>query len=136
MTANQPAIIRQSSIKAIKDVLSGGYPVVAIETWEEESSLTTLSGFFNSAFKGNGSFMVWDLQNGLCEPSTGSSEPLSAIEALEKIQESEKPGFYIFKDLSEILSDNEIQRRIKNVYSAFRGRNKFLILFLVLLYLL
>ena len=128
MTANQPAIIRQSSIKAIKDVLSGGYPVVAIETWEEESSLTTLSGFFNSAFKGNGSFMVWDLQNGLCEPSTGSSEPLSAIEALEKIQESEKPGFYIFKDLSEILSDNEIQRRIKNVYSAFRGRNKFLIL--------
>ena len=33
----QPAIIRQSSIKAIKDVLSGGYPVVAIETWEEDS---------------------------------------------------------------------------------------------------
>lgn len=128
MTTNQPAIIRQSSIKAIKDVLSGGYPVVAIETWEEESSLTTLSGFFNSAFKGNGSFMVWDLQKGLCEPSTGTSEQLNAIEALEKIQNSEKPGFYIFKDLSEILSDNEIQRRIKNVYSAFRGRNKFLIL--------
>ena len=128
MTTNQPAIIRQSSIKAIKDVLSGGYPVVAIETWEEESSLTTLSGFFNSAFKGNGSFMVWDLQKGLCEPSTGTSEPLNAIEALEKIQNSEKPGFYIFKDLSEILADNEIQRRIKNVYSAFRGRNKFLIL--------
>ena len=128
MTTNQPAIIRQSSIKAIKDVLSGGYPVVAIETWEEESSLTTLSGFFNSAFKGNGSFMVWDLQNGLCEPATGTSEPLNAVEALEKIQDSEKPGFYIFKDLSEILSDNEIQRRIKNVYSAFRGRNKFLIL--------
>lgn len=128
MTTNQPAIIRQSSIKAIKDVLSGGYPVVALETWEEESSLATLSGFFNSAFKGNGSFMVWDLQNGLCEPSTGTSEPLNAIEALEKIQNSEKPGFYIFKDLSEILSDNEIQRRIKNVYSAFRGRNKFLIL--------
>ena len=128
MTTNQPAIIRQSSIKAIKDVLSGGYPVVAIETWEEESSLTTLSGFFNSAFKGNGSFMVWDLQKGLCEPSTGTSEQLNAIEALEKIQKSEKPGFYIFKDLSEILADNEIQRRIKNVYSAFRGRNKFLIL--------
>ena len=33
-----------------------------------------------------------------------------------------------FKDLSEILADNEIQRRIKNVYSAFRGKNKFLIL--------
>ena len=36
--------------------------------------------------------------------------------------------FYIFKDLSEILADNEKQRRIKNVYSAFRGKNKFLIL--------
>ncbi len=125
---NQAPTIRQASIKAIKDVLSGGYPVVAIETWEEESSLSTLTGFFNSAFKGNGSFYVWDLQNGLCEPSSGTSEPLSAVEALEKIQSLDKPGFYIFKDLAEILSDNEIQRRIKNVYSAFRGRNKFLIL--------
>ena len=59
--ASQPSIIRQSSIKAIKDVLSGGYPVVALETWEEDSSLTTLTGFFNSAFKGNGTFVVWDL---------------------------------------------------------------------------
>ncbi len=129
MTApNSTGIIRQSSVKAIKDVLSGGYPVVALETWEEDSSITTLSGFFNSAFKGNGSFMVWDLQNGLCEPSTGSSKPLNAVKALEEIQKSEKPGFYIFKDLSESLNNNDIQRRIKNVYAAFRGRNRFLIL--------
>ena len=126
--ANSSPTIRQASIKAIKDVLSGGYPVVAIETWEEESTIATLTGFYNSAFKGNGSFVIWDLQNGLCEPANSSSQPMTAIEALEKIQNAEKPGFYIFKDLSEELSDTEIQRRIKNVYMAFRGQNRFLIL--------
>ncbi len=126
--ANQSSNIRQASIKAIKDVLSGGYPVLAIETWEEESTISTLTGFFNSAFKGMGSFVVWDLQKGLCEPLIGNAEKMSAVEALEKVQNSEKPGFYIFKDLSDKLSESDIQRRIKNVYSSFRGQNKFLIL--------
>ena len=124
----QSSNIRQASIKAIKEVLSGGYPVLAIETWEEESTVATLTGFFNSAFKGNGTFVIWDLQNGLSEPSAGSVQPMNVYEALEKIQNSDKPGFYVFKDLSEKLSDTDIQRRIKNVYNCFRGQNKFLIL--------
>ncbi len=129
MTApNQSTTIRQASIKAIKDVLSGGYPVVAIETWEEESTIATLKGFYISAFKNNGSFKIWDLQKGLYDISDGSYQAINVLEALEEIQNADKPGFYIFKDLSEKLSENEIQRRIKNVYSAFRGQNKFLIL--------
>ncbi len=125
---NQSTSIRQSAIKAIKDVLSGGYPVVAIETWEEDSTISTLAGFYNSAFKGNGYFVVWDSQNGLCNNTLNSSKLLNAVGSLEEIQKSDKPGFYIFKDLSEKLADTEIQRRIKNVYTAFRGKNKFLIL--------
>lgn len=128
MTSVQTSPIRQASIKALKDVLSGGYPVLAIETWEEDSTVSTLSAFFNSAFKGNGTLAVWDLQHGLIETQTNTTQQLNAVEALEEIQKADKPGFFIFKDLSESLNDSEIQRRIKNVYGAFKGQNRFLIL--------
>lgn len=128
MTQPQTSSIRQASIKALKDVLSGGYPVLAIETWEEDSTVSTLSAFFNSAFKANGILNIWDLQHGLTDMQTGSSQHLNAVEALEQIQKADKPGFFIFKDLSESLNDSEIQRRVKNVYASFKGQNRFLIL--------
>lgn len=124
----QTIVMRQASIKALKECLAGGYPVIAIETWEEESTLNTLTAFYNSVFKANGSMYIWDLQGGLCEHPSNTATPMNAVEALEKVQNSEKPGFFIFKDLSEHLSDTEIQRRIKNIHASFRGKNKFLIL--------
>ena len=128
MTTPQTSQIRQASIKALKSALSGGYPVLAIETWEEESTISTLTAFYNSALKPNGILSVWDLQHGLTDANANTSKQLNAIEALEEIQKVTTPGFFIFKDLSENLLDTEIQRRIKNVYSAFKGQKRFLIL--------
>lgn len=122
---------RQPALKAFREALTGGYPVIAIETWEEDATLATLNSFFSSAFQGRGVFMTWDLQTGLNDNSSGTStslSSLSAIEALDKIQQIDKPGFFIFKDLSENLGDAEIQRRIKNIHYSFRGQNRFLLL--------
>lgn len=126
-TSNQNNSIRQASVKAIKDVLSGGYPVVAIETWEEDSTVSTLTSFYNSIFKANGVFYIWDLQSGLCDMTSGTAQKMSAAEAMDKLMSCEKPGFFIFKDMPEMLTDIEIQRRIKNIYLRFRGQNRFLI---------
>lgn len=126
-TSNQNNSIRQASVKAIRDVLSGGYPVVAIETWEEDSTVSTLTSFYNSIFKANGAFYIWDLQSGLCDMTSGTAQKMSAAEAMDKLMSCEKPGFFIFKDMPEMLTDIEIQRRIKNIYLRFRGQNRFLI---------
>lgn len=126
-TSNQNNSIRQASVKAIRDVLSGGYPVVAIETWEEDSTVSTLTSFYNSIFKANGVFYIWDLQSGLCDMTSGTAQKMSAAEAMDKLMSCEKPGFFIFKDMPEMLTDIEIQRRIKNIYLRFRGQNRFLI---------
>ncbi|HPT48444.1 MAG TPA: AAA family ATPase, partial [Candidatus Rifleibacterium sp.] len=126
MTAAAPQ--RQSAIKSLRDALAGGYPVIAIETWEEDATLNTLNSFYTSAFQGRGVYQTWDLQTGLCDTGTGSVSQLNAIEALDQIQLIDKPGFFIFKDLSSRLDDPEISRRIRNIHFSFRGQNRFLLL--------
>ncbi len=123
-----PVVQRQSAIKSLRDALAGGYPVIAIETWEEDATLSTLSSFYTSAFQGRGVFQTWDLQTGLSDAASRVTTRLSAVEALDKIQECDKPGFFVFKDLAGLLPDAEIGRRIRNIHFSFRGQNRFLLL--------
>ncbi|MDD2999411.1 MAG: AAA family ATPase [Candidatus Riflebacteria bacterium] len=126
MSSSSPQ--RQPALKALKEALIGGYPIIAIETWEEDSTILALNAFFANAFQNRGCFITWDLQTGLVETAAASGSKLSAIEALDKIQQYDKPGFFVFKDLGGSLNDVEIQRRIKNIHYAFRGQNRFLLL--------
>lgn len=105
---------RRQDIKSLREALTGGYPIIAIETWEEDATLATLQAFFNSVFQGKGTFLTWDLQTGLTDVITGESTSCTAIEALEKIQAQDSSGFFVFKDLSACLNDADIQRRLRN----------------------
>lgn len=119
---------RKQDIKSLKEALTGGYPIIAIETWEEDATLTTLQSFFTSVFQGKGSFLTWDLQSGLLDVTTGETTACNAIDALDKVQAHDRTGFFVFKDLNASLSDADIQRRLRNIHFAFRGQNKFLLL--------
>lgn len=119
---------RQPALKALKEALTGGYPLIAIETWEEDSTLSTLHAFFNSAFQGKGAFLTWDLQTGLHDRATAAATQCNLLEALETVYQADRPGFYVFKDLSSSLENPEVQRRLKNIHYAFRGQNRFLLL--------
>ena len=119
---------RKQDIKSLKEALTGGYPVIAIETWEEDATLATLQGFFNGVFQGKGSFLTWDLQSGLHDVTTGETTRCNALEALEKIQTHDRGGFFVFKDLNALLDDADIQRRIRNIHYSFRGQNRFMLL--------
>ncbi|EKD84423.1 MAG: ATPase AAA, partial [uncultured bacterium] len=119
---------RKQDIKSLKEALTGGYPVIAIETWEEDATLATLQGFFNGVFQGKGSFLTWDLQSGLHDVTTGETIRCNALEALEKIQTHDRGGFFVFKDLNALLDDADIQRRIRNIHYSFRGQNRFMLL--------
>ncbi len=119
---------RRQDIKSLKEALTGGYPIIAIETWEEDATVATLQSFFSSVFQGKATFLTWDLQTGLTDVTTGETTSCSANEALEKIQLQEHSGFFVFKDLSACLGDADIQRRLRNVHYSFRGQNRFLML--------
>ncbi len=119
---------KNSSLKALKDALTGGYPIIAIETWEEDVTISTLGAFFNSAFQSKGTFQTWDLQTGLVDKKNDSNIPCSLIQALDKIQESDQPGFFVFKDTADSIKEPETQRRLRNIHFSFRAQNRFLIL--------
>lgn len=121
-------IPRQSAIIAIREALTGGYPVVAIETWEEDQTLASLKNLFNAAMQGKGILFTWDLQSGLTNHLTGENKPASHLEALDHIQTSTSPGFFIFKDLATALENPAVQRRLHNIQQLFRGQSRFLFL--------
>ena len=125
MTASSSKLL---GVKAIKDALIGGYPVIALETWEEDLSIATLRGLVNSVFQGKGSFYTWDLQKGLENHGTKILANCDQITALDKILEQQSPGFFVFKDLETDLTPPEIQRRLRSLHYAFRGQNRFLFL--------
>jgi SpoVK/Ycf46/Vps4 family AAA+-type ATPase len=115
---------RQAGLKSLKEALTGGYPIIAIETWEEDQTLSALAGFCQSVFQGRGNYHTWDLQQGLCENSQ-SARPMGLLDALDYILTIDKPGFFVFKDLASNLADPEIQRRIRNLHFQLRGQNRF-----------
>ncbi|KAF1080844.1 MAG: hypothetical protein GQF41_2658 [Candidatus Rifleibacterium amylolyticum] len=122
------SVTRKQDIRSLKEALTGGYPIIAIETWEEDATIATLQGFFASAFQGKGSFLTWDLQSGLTDSTSGETTACTAVEALEKVQMHDRAGFFIFKDLSALLDNPDIQRRLRNIHYSFRGQSRFLML--------
>lgn len=119
--------LRQSGIKALREALTGGYPVIAIETWEEDETLAALSNYCQSVFQNKGIYLTWDLQNGLTNEQGDEKTPMSLNQALDYVQNLEKPGFFVFQDLTSDLNKPETQRRIRNLHYSFRGQNRFLI---------
>ncbi len=119
---------RSVSIKQFRDAFTGGYPIIAVETWEEDVSIQMLTSFNSSIYSKKGELFIFDLQNGIQSTTDNYANITDPTEALNKAIESDKPGFYIFKDVADLLSQPEIRRRIKNIYQTFRAKNKFLIL--------
>lgn len=116
-------VVRQSGIKALKEALTGGYPIIAIETWEEDQTLAALANFCQTVFQNRGTYHTWDLQKGFCEGD--DARPMSLNQALDHIQTIDRPGFFVFKDLNKNLEDPETQRRLRNIHFQFRGLNRF-----------
>jgi SpoVK/Ycf46/Vps4 family AAA+-type ATPase len=119
---------RSTSIQQFKEAFMGGYPIIAVETWEEDISLQMLKGFHSNIFAKKADIVSFDLQNGLDDSSQQLKSTKDPLEALDEIINASAPGFYIFKDLAELLVQPEIQRRIKSIYQSFRAQNKFLFL--------
>jgi SpoVK/Ycf46/Vps4 family AAA+-type ATPase len=118
--------MRTENLKALREALTGGYPIIGIETWEEDQTMVTLSSLCNSAFQGKGKFITWDLQNGLSEDGQPQNASIDLFQALDKVNNVSTPGFFVFKDLYTCLEQPEVQRRLRNIHFAFRGQNRFL----------
>lgn len=119
---------KAAGLLEIKKALAAGYPLTAIETWEDEQLQTTLEALARSLFQTEHAVSTWDCQQGLVIQGAvvaGTIDPLVALDHLAGYQE---PGFFVFHDLAQLLTRHDIARRLRNLSAAFRGQNRFLFL--------
>ena len=123
-----PVSGRAAALQGIKKALVAGYPIIAIETWEEDQAIQALHSFARSVFPQGSDPIIWDLQQGLRQGSASIGGQAEALDALDHIQTLKEPGFFIFKDLPNLLEDPHMQRRLRNINLNFRHQNRFLFL--------
>ena len=116
---------RAAGLLEIKKALAAGYPLIAIETWEDEHLRSALEALARSLFQSDQAVASWDCQLGLVvkgKPVEGTIDPLAALDHLAVHSE---PGFFVFHDLVPLLGRPDIGRRLRNLAAAFRGQNRF-----------
>ncbi len=116
---------RRNSYDEIKRLVASKYPLVWIESWEEERVEQALKKLSQSGFSQPVGFSVWSQTRGFGD---GKKVPLE--EALEKFLNDPTPQLFVVKDFSWSLAPMSLLKRlIRDVFQL--NKNKFKTLFLI-----
>ncbi len=119
---------RSASLLALKKALIGGYPVIGIDSLEEDQVELSLHQLCKGVFSGESVYFSWDLQQGLQNRGSPIEGMKDLLAALDHIYQATEPGFFVFKDVFRLIEKPEVIRRIQNLSLKFRGQNRFLFL--------
>lgn len=120
--------VKPPALDQVKRAVIAGYPIIGINSWEEDRTIDSLLALSKAVYAKDQPVYVWDIQAGLYQDESIVSGGQSLSSALEKVQDIDEQGFFIFKDSFSFLDDPAIQRRIRKIYQAFRGQGRFLFL--------
>ncbi|OIP26273.1 hypothetical protein AUK22_06970 [bacterium CG2_30_54_10] len=115
-------------MEVIKNALIAGYPVIAINTQEEDQTVAALGHFSKSVYGAERSLINWDLKHGLCGGAGDSRQASTPEAALDSVFDYPEPAFFVFRDIASFLGRPEIIRRIRELNFSFRGQNRFVFL--------
>jgi SpoVK/Ycf46/Vps4 family AAA+-type ATPase len=110
----------ESTTDKIRNAILGKYPLIYLQTWEEQRATQLLEAFATKLFGSAQSVRVWDCVGGF---SDGNCDPLSAIKL---ILSSEEKGFYVLKDFSAFISQPAVARALRDAYYSLQAKDKFL----------
>jgi SpoVK/Ycf46/Vps4 family AAA+-type ATPase len=115
--------VQQSFREALSAVLKARFPLLYVETWEEERALEEIS-----AVAGNPEHVrtprevhVWSRTAGLAHNGTVARNTQEPITALNLVMASDKPCIYVFRDLHVDLghgnrpADPAVVRRLRDI---------------------
>lgn len=117
----------------IKQAIKSKYPLIYIHSAEEQRLLHILKHISEDDPKDNSKAIPvyeWSCTSGLIESESGNvsdNQYLDPVAAIEHILNSPEPGIYVFKDLSEMMADLKLLRRLKDAYYLLLEQdNKFI----------
>ncbi|MFC1665731.1 AAA family ATPase, partial [Pseudomonadota bacterium] len=109
------------TILEIQQALTAGYPIIYLHTDEEDRAHRFLSQI---ARKRSLEFplLTWTCTRGLQPPlEPGPSDDRDAVEVINHLADKTPSGYYLMKDLSELMETSTLVRAIKDAYYALRS---------------
>jgi SpoVK/Ycf46/Vps4 family AAA+-type ATPase len=110
--------------EAIERFITAGYPILYLISWEEERIENRLKLVGEKLYQGSLNFYTWSCTDGMRGEDGEVKETGDAIQALNKVINDKKSGFYLFKDLHFFLNDPKVIRKLKDVYQKLRRTTK------------
>ncbi len=115
---------RKNSFEEIKRLIASKYPIVWIESWEEERVENTLKKVAASGFSQPIQFSVWSETRGY-----GDGKASSILDALNHFLAQSGSGILLIKDFSwQLAPDHLLKRTLRDVFHLTKGSFKTLFL--------
>lgn len=108
-------------IDEMKKAIAGHYPIIYLNTTEEERIVTVLHRLAKEQ-AANTQVFCWSCSTGL-EAEEMPGDSCDPATALHIIIEAAKPGFYIMKDLSMFMGRPVVNRLLRDAYLKFSACN-------------
>jgi len=116
----------QTAFEQLRTALASAYPMVLVVSLEEERMERLLDRFAQAARPEPLRLSVWNCVDGFAK--NGPSGLEAPMDALTWVASEAPRGFYLFKDLSGLLGDRRLLRRLRDTAMAIRSSGRFLFL--------
>lgn len=113
---------RGNPFEEIKRLIASKYPIVWIESWEEERVESTLKKVAEKGFTNPLNFQLWS-------GTKGKQENSAILDVLEKHSSSPEKGILLIKDFSwDLAEPHLLKRALRDVFHRTKGAFKSLFL--------
>src|SRR5512146_905789 len=113
----------------IRRALLGGYPLLYVQSWEEQRVERALTALAQKFYEKPVPFATWTCVDGIVAAGCAWPDTADPLRALDAILASEGPGFFLMKDLpAHFQGRPDIVRRMRDAYRQLKGRGKFVTL--------
>lgn len=116
----------RSTLEQLHTALASAYPLIFLVSPEEERMQALLERIGGRTRPEALPVRVWNCVDGFVD-GAAPPEP-DPLKALSWLAQSAPQGLYLFKDLTGMLSDRRVLRRLRDTAMAVRGTGRFLFL--------
>ena len=110
--------------ESLRRALLARYPLLFVRCAEDDRVRRYVRSYRDRLVKGRTLDVVeWSCTRGFVDQGPETADP---VVALQRVFESKEPGFFIFFDLTEHLSDPRVRRMLREGYDSLRGSDRFL----------
>lgn len=108
--------------KQITTLVRSGYPIINIDSWEEERVERNLKSIAKNNFGDGFKVLSWSCNSGLTLNNSVVEDSKDLTSALDKVSRTSDQGFFLFKDVEHFIHDPNVSRKLKDIYRTLKNQ--------------